>query len=142
MIKDLWDVLVGWCRPGPPAPDPSSLPALLREVEMRHHGPRRRAALAALGEIDSPLVAAPILAALDESDREVWAAAAMAAGRRRLHAARPALERLSEYYAPQANPDYVPESWAQERVEREFLDVEADEIRATAAEALRRLDGG
>lgn len=132
-------MLVWWWRRGRPEPDPKSLPALLRAAGLRHHTPDRRWALEALGEIDSPLVVAPILAALADSDRGVWAGAATAAGKRRLQAARPILERMSEYYQPSANPDYVPESWAQERVERECLDDEAAEIRAAAHEALRRL---
>lgn len=115
------------------------LPELVRLAGTPYH-PGRKAALEALSAIDDPRVAEPILGALDGSDRDVYAIAAAAAGRRRLQAARPALERLCEFYAPPLNPDYVPESWAQDRVEREMADDAATEVRAAASEALRLLD--
>lgn len=117
------------------------LPELSRTAAQSYH-PGQKAAIEALGAIDSARAHAPILAALNGNNRDVYAVAATAAGRRRLEAARPALVRLSEYYQPPPNPDYQPESWAQDRVEREFADAQADEIRAAATAALRLLDGG
>ena len=124
----VWDRLVDRWR----------LPGLLRVARQLHH-PHRRSALEALGRIGGAEADAVILAALEGSDRDVWIVAAQAAARRRLVAARPALERLSDYFPPAANPDYVPESWAQERVEREMARDEAEEIRAAATAALADL---